>query len=188
MDLAEQRMRQAGYHGFSYRELASEIGITSASVHHHFPTKTDMVVAIMQRYNERFAELVAAKPGETPEEVIEAFRLACRDSLCAGQGMCLSGVLGAESSALPPELLGMVEQFFRDAIESLAERIGGPDAEERAHVVFATLEGAQILARAYGDISAYDRATLGLAERMLHESPQLAAPAILAGGTAAPFK
>ncbi len=58
MDLAEQRMRDGGYHGFSFRDLANEIGITSASVHHHFPTKSGMVVAIMQRYRDRFAKLV----------------------------------------------------------------------------------------------------------------------------------
>lgn len=33
MDLAEARIRQAGYRGFSFRDLAAEIGIKSASVH-----------------------------------------------------------------------------------------------------------------------------------------------------------
>ena len=39
MDLAEAHIRNAGYGGFSFRDLAAEIGIKSASVHHHFPTK-----------------------------------------------------------------------------------------------------------------------------------------------------
>ena len=42
MDLAENHMRHAGYGGFSFRDLAAEIGIKSASVHHHFPTKATM--------------------------------------------------------------------------------------------------------------------------------------------------
>ena len=42
MDLAEARIREAGYRGFSFRDLAAEIGIKSASVHHHFPTKAGM--------------------------------------------------------------------------------------------------------------------------------------------------
>jgi TetR/AcrR family transcriptional repressor of nem operon len=45
MDLAEARIRQAGYRGFSFRDLAAEIGIKSASVHHHFPTKAGMAAA-----------------------------------------------------------------------------------------------------------------------------------------------
>ena len=36
MDVAEARIREAGYRGFSFRDLAAEIGIKSASVHHHF--------------------------------------------------------------------------------------------------------------------------------------------------------
>jgi AcrR family transcriptional regulator len=39
MDLAEAHMRNGGYAGFSFRDLAAELGIKSASVHHHFPTK-----------------------------------------------------------------------------------------------------------------------------------------------------
>ncbi len=162
MDLAEQRMRDAGYHGFSFRDLANEIGITSASVHHHFPTKSGMVVAIMQRYRDRFAKLVEPRPDETPEDAIAAFRSAIRTGFMAGRGMCLSGVLGAEAAGLPPELVDEVEKFFRSAVANLARRIGGADAEARAFAVLATLEGALILARAYGDISAFDRATEGL--------------------------
>ena len=37
MDLAEARIREAGYRGFSFRDLAAEIGIKSASVHQPFP-------------------------------------------------------------------------------------------------------------------------------------------------------
>jgi hypothetical protein len=41
MDLAEAHIRSAGYAGFSFRDLAAEIGIKSASVHHHFPTMSN---------------------------------------------------------------------------------------------------------------------------------------------------
>ena len=50
MDLAEARIREAGYGGFSFRDLAAEIGIKSASVHHHFPTKAGMAAAVVRRY------------------------------------------------------------------------------------------------------------------------------------------
>jgi TetR/AcrR family transcriptional repressor of nem operon len=50
MDLAEARIREAGYRGFSFRDLAAEIGIKSASVHHHFPTKAGMAAAVARRY------------------------------------------------------------------------------------------------------------------------------------------
>jgi TetR/AcrR family transcriptional regulator, transcriptional repressor for nem operon len=64
MDLAEARMREAGYRGFSFRALAAEIGIKSASVYHHFPTKAQMAAAVARRYGERFFAAVAPRRDE----------------------------------------------------------------------------------------------------------------------------
>ena len=61
MDLAEFHIRDGGYRGFSFRELAAEMGIKSASVHHHFPTKATMAAAVARRYAERFFAAVARR-------------------------------------------------------------------------------------------------------------------------------
>jgi TetR/AcrR family transcriptional repressor of nem operon len=168
MDLAEERMREAGYHGFSFRELAAKIGIKSASVHHHFPTKADMAAAVARRYLERFLENVAPKPGETGEDVIAVYRSAFRRSIEQDGGMCLSGMLGAESGGLPAEVAEEIENFFRRAVEDLAQRLGG--SEDRAFAVLATLEGALIIARAYGEVAAFDHAAASLTDS---DSPPL---------------
>jgi TetR/AcrR family transcriptional regulator, transcriptional repressor for nem operon len=42
LDSAESHMRNAGYGGFSFRELAAEVRIKSASVNRYFPTKASM--------------------------------------------------------------------------------------------------------------------------------------------------
>lgn len=62
-----------------------------------------------------------------------------------------------------------VQLFFRRCIEDLADRMGGEDSIARAHHVIAALEGGMILARAYGDISAFDQATSGF-DRTTSES------------------
>mgnify|MGYP001248422394 CR=1 FL=1 len=36
---ADHLMRERGYSAFSYADLSKSIGITKASIHHHFPTK-----------------------------------------------------------------------------------------------------------------------------------------------------
>ena len=41
MDAAERRMRIGGFNGFSFREIAADVGVKSSSVHYHFPTKGD---------------------------------------------------------------------------------------------------------------------------------------------------
>jgi AcrR family transcriptional regulator len=65
MDLAEDHIRNAGYGGFSFRDLAAEIGIKSASVHHRFPTKATMAAAVARRYGDRFLASVADAAGGT---------------------------------------------------------------------------------------------------------------------------
>jgi TetR/AcrR family transcriptional regulator, transcriptional repressor for nem operon len=162
MDLAEAHIRDRGYAGFSFRDLAAEVGIKSASVHHHFPTKAKMAAAVAQRYAKRFLASVEAKPDESPEDAISAYRAAVRKTIEHDGRMCLCGILGAEAGALTPEVTAEVQSFFRRCIEDLAGRVGGPGATARAHHVIATLEGGMILARAYGDIGAFDQATSAL--------------------------
>jgi TetR/AcrR family transcriptional regulator, transcriptional repressor for nem operon len=131
MDLAEAHIRHRGYGGFSFRELAAEIGIKSASVHHHFPTKATMAAAVAQRYGDRFLPVVAAHPSKSAEDAIAAYRSAFREALDRDGRMCLCGVLGAEAGMLPPDVAGEVLSFFRRCIDDLSRRIGGPDAEAR---------------------------------------------------------
>src|SRR3569833_135962 len=92
LDVAEARIRDAGYGGFSFRDLASEIGIKSASVHHHFPTKAAMAAAVAKRYGERFSEMVSAS-GLKQEDAISVYREAFRAALSRDGKMCLCGIL-----------------------------------------------------------------------------------------------
>ena len=57
----------AGYAGFSFRDLAAEAGIRSASAHHHFPTKAAATVA--RRAADRFFDRVMPQTSETPDDV-----------------------------------------------------------------------------------------------------------------------
>jgi TetR/AcrR family transcriptional repressor of nem operon len=142
MDLAEVHIRSAGYGGFSFRDLAAEIGIKSASVHHHFPTCGAAEGDCRWRYRSLPSTFKAALD---------------RDGL-----MCLFGVLGAEAGGLSPEIASEVLSFFRRCVEDLSHRIGGPDAEARAFQVIVTLEGGMMLARAYQDNEVFDQAVAGL--------------------------
>jgi TetR/AcrR family transcriptional repressor of nem operon len=162
MDLAESHMRNAGYGGFSFRDLATEIGIKSASVHHHFPTKATMAVAVARRYGDRFLAAVAGRPNESAEDAIAAYRAAFREALSRDGRMCLFGVLGAEIGVLSAEVTEEILSFFSRCIDDLSQRIGGPDAEMRAFHIMATLEGGMMLARAYRDIGVFDQAAADL--------------------------
>jgi TetR/AcrR family transcriptional regulator, transcriptional repressor for nem operon len=162
MDLAEDHIRHAGYAGFSFRDLASEAGIKSASVHHHFPTKATMAAAVVRRAADRFFERVAPEAGDAPDDPVGAYRSAFRATLSRDAPMCLFGVLGAETGGLAPEVTNEILSFFRRCIEDLSHRIGGPDSAIRAFHVMAALEGGMVLARVYKNPDAFDKAVAAL--------------------------
>ncbi|MFT5578547.1 MAG: TetR/AcrR family transcriptional repressor of nem operon, partial [Paraglaciecola psychrophila] len=54
LKVAQLKVRSGGYNSFSFRELAAEVGIKSASVHYHFPTKSDLGAAVAHQYTDEF--------------------------------------------------------------------------------------------------------------------------------------
>lgn len=184
MDAAEKRIRVGGYNGFSFRELAADVGVKSASVHHHFPTKAILGAAVARRYADRFAEAVnAGRPGAPVKVWRDAFRRAFEED---GR-MCLCGMLGAEAGALPPEIVVEVRRFFENGVQALARTLGKPSPGNRAIAlrILATLEGAMLLARALGDSAAFDQATEGLDEALKPKKKAVMPTLNQAGGASA---
>lgn len=158
MDAAERRIRDAGYNGFSFREIAADVGVKSASVHYHFPTKEALAAAVAGRYTDRFAATVDQKITQG-ESLLAAWRSVFRHSLRSDGRMCLCGVLGATSKDLSQEVAIEVRRFFRLGLEKL---IAGGLTHAEAMQVFATLEGAMLLANILGETAAFDQATAAL--------------------------
>lgn len=46
--LASDLLRTRGFEGFSYQDLSRELGIRKASIHHHFPKKEDLGLALCE--------------------------------------------------------------------------------------------------------------------------------------------
>src|SRR5215212_6693077 len=59
LDLAERLVQTRGFNGFSYADIASELGVTKASLHYHFPTKAELGRCLINRYGEAFAQALA---------------------------------------------------------------------------------------------------------------------------------
>lgn len=159
MDAAEQRIRQGGYNGFSFREIAADVGVKSSSVHHHFPTKGALAVAVARRYSERLERAVTAEieKGLSP---IAAWHRIFRRALVNDGQMCLCGALGAGVADLPPDVAAEAKRFFDRGLKSLTHPEKGSSVSSvQAKHAFATLEGAMLLARALNDTKTFDEAT-----------------------------
>jgi TetR/AcrR family transcriptional regulator, transcriptional repressor for nem operon len=158
MDLAERRIREAGYNGFTFRDIAAEIGVTSASIHYHFPTKDALVTAVARRYNDRIAAAIAREI-DGGIEIKAAWRNVFRGALTDGARMCLCGSLGAIVEELSVGVREEVDRFFDCAVASL---MAAGLAQDEAVQVLATLEGAILMASVRGDAAIFDQATVAL--------------------------
>ena len=160
LDAAESRARQSGYHGFSFRELASDVGIKSASVHYHFPTKAVLAEALTERYAQTALERLGA-----PEGPLEAFnRVAAlfREAVEVEDKMCQCGMFGAERDSLPPEVAAATERYFQRLTELLERAAPKNPAPYRAETILSAFEGALLLVKALDAPSVFDRVVADL--------------------------
>lgn len=163
LDIAERRMRQTGYNAVSYRDIASEIGIKSASLHYHFPKKEDLGVALVRRYSENFFAAVKQSTSElkTPQDKIKAFASIFNSELKDQNLVCLCAVLGAEAAGLPEGVTHEVKSFFDRSVLWLTvqyEACGHADPINKAKVTLSLLEGAMMISAVNHDNSIFDAA------------------------------
>lgn len=161
LDAAERMARSGGYNGFSFRDIATEVGVKSASVHYHFPTKSDLTVALAERYTRRFVEGLGP-PGEPGAilRLIEGYRRAVR----AEDRMCLCGIFASEIDILPDPLAVTVRDFFDDLIAWASASLGESGTRTGGETLVAGLEGALVAARTLRDPDLFDRVAARLLE------------------------
>ncbi|MBP7579436.1 MAG: TetR/AcrR family transcriptional regulator [Vogesella sp.] len=177
LDLAEVLMLSRGFNAFSYQHISGELGVRNAAIHYHFPKKTDLGVALIERYRRRFARYVAVQAELSPQLQLERyFNLA--DTYYDKQQICPSGILSAELHTLPPEMrqctASFVEEMRAWAIEIVRRGqaagamryVGTP--EGMGTIVFAAMQGSLQLARLDGsaldEVKQQIRLLLGMAQ------------------------
>lgn len=177
---AETLARTRGYAAFSYADLAERVGIRKASIHHHFPTKEALGVALIDGYLAKFEAALAGVRANNAsvKDRLLAYSAFFADSLRDGM-MPLCAALSAETVALPDSMQSRVRAFFqlhldwlegvlRDGIDEGALR-ADLDAAATAHVLLSVLEGASLIAWALKDYAgirpAFEQALTGLMAR-----------------------
>jgi TetR/AcrR family transcriptional repressor of nem operon len=168
-----------GYNGFSYADIADVVGIRKASIHHHFPSKVDLVRTLVARYREE-AEAGMANLELQVSDPLQQLRLyagyweACIAD--ASAPFCICALLAGQLPVLPEEVGLEVRAHFRSLsawLTSVLERgarhgqlqlMSTPRAEAEAFM--AAVHGAMLSARAYGDPKIFGVVTGPLLERL----------------------
>jgi TetR/AcrR family transcriptional repressor of nem operon len=169
LDAAERMLQVRGYNGFSYADVAQELGITRAALHYHFPGKAELGQALVARYAIRFGAALDALDETAPDAAakLRGYADLYLDVLSRDR-MCLCGMLAAEYRTLPEPLQASVSAFFdtntgwlrgvleQGSAEGSLRLLGSPD--DVAAMVLGGLEGAMLITRLDGDVARF-RAT-----------------------------
>ena len=169
LDTAQELIQRLGVNAMSYHDISVAVGIRKASIHHHFPTKDDLVAALLDRYNAYFLRLVdniIAMPIPADEKLRRYCGLF-EATLSSGNQYkaCLCGMLGAELATLKNPLVERVAGFYRDNEERLAVILNqgrttglfgfAGDVKAMATLIFSLLEGGILIVRARGGVEQF---------------------------------
>jgi TetR/AcrR family transcriptional repressor of nem operon len=163
LDIAERLVQTRGHNGFSYADISSELRIRNASVHYHFPSKTDLGKRLIGRYRENFMAALAGLERESGDarqrlrRYVDLWTGVLRDR----DRMCLCGMMAADIATLPKGIRAELKRFF-DANEAWLVRVleEGQKAKTlrlatspkiEARLLTMGLEGAMLIARSYGE-------------------------------------
>lgn len=164
IDEAAKLIVNAGYNGFSYADLADSIGIRKASIHHHFPTKADLVVAVIERKSAAIAEQIDVLESGATDAMAQLLAYVDYWKRCIedqSAPFCLAGVLAVELPSLPESVAAAVQGHFNELAKWL-ERLMLLGVKQgtikielepgiSSQFFQTTVYGAMVMARAYGD-------------------------------------
>jgi TetR/AcrR family transcriptional repressor of nem operon len=180
LDAAQRLTQERGFNGFSYADIAQELGVSKAALHYHFASKAILGEALITRYRHRFKNALTeiSAQGLGIRERLEAYIELFADVLVADR-MCLCGMLAAEQQTLPEVMQRGVLEFFAEnetwleAVlnegSSKGDLAYSGSAIEGARMLLGGLEGAMLLARSHNDVGRFrTSADLFLRQMVVH--------------------
>lgn len=153
-----------GYDSFSYADIGKMIGIRNASIHHHFPSKAELVQVLVKQYREEAAAGMAALSASVPDALAQLRAYVGYWQRCISDGsapLCICALLASQMPILPEAvalevrthfhaLSAWLVQVLRAGMRQKSVHLTGTAAAE-AEALMATVHGAMFSARAYGD-------------------------------------
>jgi TetR/AcrR family transcriptional regulator, transcriptional repressor for nem operon len=159
---AKALLAVGGYHSFSYADVSDAVHISKPSIHHHFPSKAQLVETVVVVYREEtragLAQLERHVSG--PLEQLQGYTNFWATCLRNQEtSFCVCAMLATELPTLPSEVAKEVRGHFVDLSEWLASVLsqgategvfvlqGSPRTEALA--LMASVHGAMLSARAH---------------------------------------
>jgi len=176
LDVAEDSFQARGYHASSLGDLMAAAGVTGGALHHHFPTKKALALAVIEErvaaaVQETWIDPVLAAP--TAREGVRAVFEAVAEEL-EQQGYvrgCPLNNLAHELSLADDEFRVALARIFAGWRRAIADKIradqlnggeGGIDPDRFAALTVAAYSGAMSMAKTSQDAGVLRECLRGL--------------------------
>lgn len=159
IEVAQTLVQEKGYQGFSFHDLSAAVGITTASIHYHFPTKAHLGIALIQGYRSCFEKMITDVRAKhnSPKAQFEAM-LDIFNGTLGSDKICICGALSGEFHGLPEDVREELKAFILASTAGLQDIIGAAqavgeispahDAYTLAELWNNTLQGTMAIGRA----------------------------------------
>lgn len=161
---ARSLLAAGGYNSFSYADISERVSISKASIHHHFPSKAELVKIVVAQYRAEAREGLAILDSQLADPLAALHAYVDYWSACIRDGtasFCICAMLAAELPTIPAEVADEVRGHFQDLTSWLASVLKKGKALGQFHLqdspaieakaFMATVHGAMLAARAFGD-------------------------------------
>jgi TetR/AcrR family transcriptional regulator, transcriptional repressor for nem operon len=184
IDSARYLIQTRGYNGFSYADVAEEVQLRKASIHHYFPAKSDLARAVVEQSREGLEEqvrLLASKDFDPHEQLLFYTGYWERCIAEATAPFCVAGMLAAEMPSLPADLAQAVREHFEvlsnwlETVLTKGLQLGvirlRYSVRREAEAFMSSVYGAMLIARAYSNARMFPEIVELSLKQLLSTSP-----------------
>lgn len=110
IQLADQLIREKGYNAFSFYDISRSVGIKTASIHYHFPVKSDLGIAVIEEHIHSLEQVRERFKNKSPLEQLDKLLSIYTDVKNEHQ-ICLVGALATDYYTLDETVQERLKAF-----------------------------------------------------------------------------
>lgn len=160
LDAAQELMVEQGYADMSMDDLAARVGISKATLYHHFSSKEELAIKVIVRAMRRGEEQIKSLDESLP--AIERLQAVVRNAICGRAAMSSARIMLPPASVVQHPLFQEQRDRMTAALAGLvdaAKEAGDIDARFPTSIVVHMLMCA-VREASYGDVLERSRYSL----------------------------
>lgn len=168
LETANNLLIERGFNAFSYKDISEEIAIKTSSIHYHFPTKSDLGIALVQKHHQAMQQTITKTSDRNALEKLNKLFYYYK-KLVAEQKVCVIGALTSDINTLNENLRQELLLFGNSVInwaatileEGQQQKVfqAFPNTKLKAKLIVAQLMAVAQIARIEKSSKSFDQMT-----------------------------